>query len=122
MKTVYELIKSTNDILNVYKLGEVEPELIEVNASEIEQIVKDKTKGICYLIPPHLHACDAYENDCTTEHSNIRLFLEKYKESTGFRHITGAYNFEVIAIDITCEDANMIEILEYLGKHPAINA
>jgi hypothetical protein len=120
MQTVYEMIKSTNDILNVYKLGE-EPELIIVTPAQIEQIAKDKTKEVCYLVHTHLLACDAWDDDCTTEHSNIRLFLQKFKEPKGFRHITGCYNFEAIAIDITCDDASIIEILEYLNIHPVIN-
>jgi hypothetical protein len=91
------------------------------DASLIEQIAKNKTNGVCYLIHPDLVACDGYDEDCTTERKNIHQFLKTFKETEDIKHITGAYNYEAIAVDINSEEESIIEMLKNVCAHPAIN-
>jgi hypothetical protein len=134
IKTVYDYCKSSQKLWDIHKLEKDEikgvdssdiiiiESLAEVQPSEaeVEEIVKNKTKGVCYLLHHHLHV-GSYDDPCVVALSNVRLFLKEFEGHENIKHIEGAYDYEVIVIDINCEDAAIIEMLDYLDVYSTID-
>lgn len=77
-------------------------------------------KGICYFMHRYLSFGD-YDNSCQVERSNVRVFFERFKDSEYVKKITGWFGWEAIAVDVMCDNEEIIETLNSLDDYPAIN-
>jgi hypothetical protein len=114
-KNIYEYLY--NDFTNVYRLEGNQQRTVYSN--EIQQAIKEKTKGVYFFFHPCLSFGD-YDNSCDVERSNLCVFLKEHKKNMHIRHIKGDYGYEAIAIDIMCNSQPIIELLEGLDNYPAL--
>jgi hypothetical protein len=95
--------------------------LIEDNEQKLLSIDIDKAViGQVYYFSPLLSFGD-YDNSCDVERSNYRVFLEMFKDSPYVKTISGWYGYSAIAIDIFCDNQEILETLSALENYPAID-
>ena len=92
------------------------PDMYNWNKSNTEGI----QPGECYFNSPLLSYGD-YDNSCAVERSNVRLFLEEFKDHKDVIVWHGGYGSTCILIDVLCEDEEIIEVLKSLENYPCIN-
>ena len=92
------------------------------NYGTVDNIPEVIPTGKYFYSCPYLSFGD-YDNSCQVERSNVRLFLEMYKDyiNKDFYHLTGMYGSESIYIDITTTNEEIIDTLNGLLSYPAIS-
>jgi hypothetical protein len=103
-----------NDRTSVYELFEYG----EFRPNEYE--IANATKGQFYYMPRVLSYGD-YDCSCHVERSNVRVFLEQFAGHPDVKKWTGWYGSVAVAIDILCEDEEIIDTLNSLADYPVID-
>lgn len=62
-----------------------------------------------------------YDNSCHVERSNVRVFMEMFKDDPNVIKINGAYSSESIYINGLCDNEEIIETLTALYNYPCID-
>ena len=86
----------------------------------VEKTIANNTLGHAYYIDRMLSFGD-YDSSSDVERSNVRMFLKDFKDNKFVRHIKGAYSSEMIAIDILCDDQEIIDTISSLAGYPALD-
>jgi hypothetical protein len=73
-----------------------------------------------WLLCPLLSFGD-YDNSCQVERSNVRVFLQMFGKLPEVVCMHFAYNSQVIAIKGTCNDSELLDVLEGLDDYPIID-
>ncbi len=76
------------------------------------EIKFELVSGKFYYSSPYLSFGD-YDNSCHIERSNVRVFESDFKDCKDWIKVTGDYGSESIFIDVTTENTEIIEIVEF---------
>jgi len=103
LKNVSERIDSGNRCSCFTKYGEI---------WKIKEGLIQPDKQRFYYASQYLSFGD-YDNSCYIERSNVRVFKETFKDSKDWLEIKGDYGSISIYIDVTTENKEIIEIIEF---------
>ena len=112
-----------NDYTNIYQLtygnGTNYSDYSNIGLNED---LTDIKPGTYYYACSYLSYGD-YDNSCHIERSNVRVFLDEYKEfiNTDFRKLSGMYGSTSIYIDITTTNTDIIECIQGLFSYSCID-
>jgi hypothetical protein len=118
MKNVAEFVGNDQTAVFYCKLPENGNQIFWGNVTRES---RDKT-DIAIFISPYLSFGD-YDNSCDVERSNVRVFKGMFADTknTDWFEIYGGYGSEGIAIPLSCENEEILDILESLEYSPCIN-
>lgn len=117
-KSIYEFLGK--DLRHVYRVDEYGDHYVQPN--EVRNDMENRRREVrntYFLLHPRLTFSDYHGN--AQNRSNVRMFLEKFKNHNHVRIIRQLFGAESIAIDIQCRHLEIIEILQKLARGGAIS-
>jgi hypothetical protein len=118
-KSVYEFLG--NDIRHVYRVDEHGDRYVCPN--EVRNAMENRRREVrntYFLLHPLLTFSDYHGN--AQSRSNVRMFLEKFKNHNHVRIVRQLFGAESIAIDIQCRHLEIIELLQKLARGGTISS